>query len=332
VFACEKDFDSLIASVKMLEEGTWKDHVACPGKTFKMVFDSFKMNQTYETELEKMKKFAFLPWQSTVRMKNPDFELHIIEEYDQTQKNGTPTYFLQKVFFARKVCDSGRHLLTKYTLKKRKYLGTTSMNETLSVLVANQALCKPNSFVLDPFVGTGSILISCMHFGARCLGFDIDWRVLMGKQYNMWSNVEQYNLDSSLLIDLVRSDLSLSKNIKFRNSLDAIVCDPPYGIRAGARKVEFVDKIVPEEFKESHITKTAAYDVTEILKDLFAFAAQSLCVGGRLIFWFPTNDDFKEDHIPPHECFKLLYNCPEKLSWALTRRLVTLEKISNPKI
>lgn len=264
-------------------------------------------------------------------MGSPDDEFFVLEEHQIMHGQGKTTYKLDRVLFALKISDSGRHLLYQYTLKKRKYLGTTSMNETLSFLVANQALCTPKSFVLDPFVGTGSILISCMHFKSHCLGFDIDWRVLKGKEYNMWSNVDQYKFDTSLLVDLVRSDLSLKKTWNFRHSLDAIVGDPPYGIRAGAKKVEHIDRIVPENFQKDHIVATSQYDVKDILNDLVEFAERSLKIGGRLIFWYPTDDNFKEKELPDHECFKLIGNVGEKLNSKLTRRLITYEKMKHKK-
>ena len=35
--------------------------------------------------------------------------------------------------------------------------------------------------MFDPFVGTGSLLLTCSHFGAVTLGADLDPRVLRGK-------------------------------------------------------------------------------------------------------------------------------------------------------
>ena len=35
--------------------------------------------------------------------------------------------------------------------------------------------------VCDPFVGTGSILIACAHFGAHVIGADINQQLLHGK-------------------------------------------------------------------------------------------------------------------------------------------------------
>jgi tRNA (guanine10-N2)-methyltransferase len=64
--------------------------------------------------------------------------------------------------------------------------------------MANQVQARGGAVVFDPFVGTGSILIACAHFGALCLGSDIDWLVLHGKTkgatHNVMDNFRQYQL------------------------------------------------------------------------------------------------------------------------------------------
>jgi tRNA (guanine10-N2)-methyltransferase len=52
----------------------------------------------------------------------------------------------------------------KYELAKRAYLGPTSADNDIAFLMANQAGAVENSFVLDPFVGTGGLLIPPSHF------------------------------------------------------------------------------------------------------------------------------------------------------------------------
>jgi tRNA (guanine10-N2)-methyltransferase len=49
--------------------------------------------------------------------------------------------------------------LKKYDLKKRFYLGPTSLDHALAFIMANAARVKRGGFVLDPFVGTASILV-----------------------------------------------------------------------------------------------------------------------------------------------------------------------------
>lgn len=58
-------------------------------------------------------------------------------------------------------------MLKDISLKTRKFIGNTSMDPQLSVLMANQALVEPGHLVLDPFVGTGSLLVPAAKFGGK---------------------------------------------------------------------------------------------------------------------------------------------------------------------
>ncbi|CAE7795143.1 TRMT11, partial [Symbiodinium microadriaticum] len=73
--------------------------------------------------------------------------------------------------------------LKKYDLKRRFYLGPTSLDHALALLMANAAQVQRGGVVLDPFVGTASILVGASHFGGFCNGFDIDMRVLKGNMH-----------------------------------------------------------------------------------------------------------------------------------------------------
>ena len=53
--------------------------------------------------------------------------------------------------------------LVKYDLKKRLYIGPTSLDHTLAIIMANSCRVKRGSLVLDPFVGTASILVSKLY-------------------------------------------------------------------------------------------------------------------------------------------------------------------------
>ncbi len=120
-----------------------------------------------------------LPFQAKVDLVNPDFEMWILLDYGMADNN--PNQPLKNVFFARKICQTVREeLLDYYSLSKRKYIGTTSTKAELAFLMANQALARPAALIYDPFVGTGSILISCAAFGSTVVGSDIDIRVLKG--------------------------------------------------------------------------------------------------------------------------------------------------------
>ena len=68
--------------------------------------------------------------------------------------------------------------------------------------------------------------------------------------------------------------------------LDAIICDPPYGVRAGGRKG--VAKAHAVTDSESHIPSTDPYSLEECLQDLLHMAAKYLKVGGRAVFFLPA--------------------------------------------
>lgn len=48
-----------------------------------------------------------------------------------------------------------RELTTQLNLKKRKFIGNTSMDAQLSLIMANIAQVRPGDIVFDPFVGSG---------------------------------------------------------------------------------------------------------------------------------------------------------------------------------
>lgn len=55
------------------------------------------------------------------------------------------------------------------------------MDAQLSLLMANQAQVRSGDIVLDPFVGTGSLLVAAAQFGGYVFGTDIDYLMLHGR-------------------------------------------------------------------------------------------------------------------------------------------------------
>ena len=169
----------------------------------------------------------------------------------------------RRIYFGRYITSSQRSpILEKYTLKKRNYINTTSMDSELAFLTANITLARPNTIFYDPFVGTGSFLVACAHLGAYVLGSDIDGRMIRGtRARNLRSNFGQYGLDNWFLdgfvCDLTNSPLRCSgggggssndattgggrrdsvgrAGGKGGRYLDGIICDPPYGVREGLK-------------------------------------------------------------------------------------------------
>lgn len=110
------------------------------------------------------------------------------------------------------------------------------MDPQLSILMANQGLCKPNDLMFDPFCGTGSMLIAGALFGSYVIGMDIDYLTLHAKtkpsralqkvraaDESIRANMKQYNLQH-LYLDVFVGDFAnypLKENLTF----DSIICD-----------------------------------------------------------------------------------------------------------
>jgi tRNA (guanine10-N2)-methyltransferase len=224
--------------------------------------------------------------------------------------------------------------MPEYDLKRRKYLGPTSMDAELSFIMTNLAQVRAGHVAFDPFVGTGSILLSCALQGAYCVGTDIDIRVLRGRRTtddeNVVANFQQFKLPRP---ELVRSDNSIyHRHFRCRHAMyDAIVCDPPYGIRAGARKCgskrDIIVEVKPEN-RHDHIAQTQSYPVSDVMADLVDMAARTLVLGARLVYVIPSfADDFDpESDLPQHPCLELLHVCYQPLSAELGRRFVVNRK------
>jgi tRNA (guanine10-N2)-methyltransferase len=90
---------------------------------------------------------------------------------------------MRQVYFGIELCRNKigtAKFNCKFELSKRIYLGPTSTDNDLAFLMCNQALVSSGSCVIDPFVGTGGLLIPPASKGAITFGSDLDIRVING--------------------------------------------------------------------------------------------------------------------------------------------------------
>ncbi|KAF2309171.1 hypothetical protein GH714_001011 [Hevea brasiliensis] len=294
--------------------------------TFKITVDSFGKVISFQEQNERMKGLAYIPFKGRVNLKNPEHKFWLMETDDYGANNGLPPIVQRRIFFGREVGGADRKLLPTYQLKSRTYLGPTAMDAEIAFLMANQALVSPGKLIYDPFVGTGSILIAAAHFGAMTMGADIDIRVVRdgrGPDCNVWSNFKQYGLP--MPIGLLRADNNLPPwRPGLKEVFDAIICDPPYGVRAGGRKSGGRKLLkgavgpytVPDDKRTDHIPSTAPYSLAECMHDLLDLAARMLVKGGRLVCFYPVlrEDDTIQIQFPEHQCFKLVASSEQILS------------------
>ncbi|XP_047369766.1 tRNA (guanine(10)-N2)-methyltransferase homolog isoform X1 [Vespa velutina] len=312
-------------------------------KSFKIIVETFCKHFSQGEKIQKIESFSYLPLQGPVKLKNPDTTLYYIEFYglDPNEIPDKP----YELFFGRWIADGQRDLIQKFSLKRRKFIGNTSMDPQLSLIMANQAQIKTGDIVLDPFVGTGSLLVAASHFGGYTLGTDIDFLMLHGrtrptrikqkireKDENVAANMEQYGR-SSYYIDVIISDFSypLWKSDMF---IDAIITDPPYGIRESTERIGTMkaNPVIEEHQVSTHIPSKVEYGLPQIYKDLLNFAAKHLKITGRLVCWYPIfRDQYSSDQLPIHPCLQLIANSEQVLSNYTSRILLTYEKVKEPQ-
>ncbi|CAL4061346.1 unnamed protein product, partial [Meganyctiphanes norvegica] len=352
----------LHSSVQSCPSELINPHIAVD-KSFKIRVETFNKKLKNNERLKKIESFSYIPFEGPVNLTNADTHLQLIEYYG-LHPNIIPENPL-KLFFGRWIMDGQRELINRFSVKNRCYIGNTSMDAQLSFIMCNFAQIQPGSIVVDPFVGTGSVLVAAAEKGAHVWGGDIDFLTLHAKtrpsrylqkerneKESIFGNLEQYNLSHKYL-DVVVMDSARPfwRNIPF---IDAIVTDPPYGIResterVGTHKEQNKGSLSPSPSLDSdnisnetdlnmpsqqnspedllHFPTKINYCLSDIFRDLLEFAARHLRIGGRLVFWLPIfREDYTPDQVPSHPCLKQIDNCEQALTMHSSRRLITLQK------
>lgn len=263
-----------------------------------------------------------------------------------------------RYFFAREVARTETKQFHKFDLKQRAYIGPTSTDANLCFLMSNLALVKKGSVVFDPFVGTGSILVSASYFGAFTMGFDLDWKIMHGKlrgnapDNTCLQNFQQYKLPYPELICADSSMPAFREGAQF----DAIICDPPYGVRAGAKRSGTLKKkgdvasdatspttstptsssalpattttrSLAETYDGTHCPPSQPYAVDDLMCDLLDMAADKLFLHGRLVYLLPVPGDFQRSELPEHPLLRLVAVNEQVLRQGFSRLCVTMEKV-----
>ncbi|KAF9690186.1 hypothetical protein SADUNF_Sadunf01G0169500 [Salix dunnii] len=176
-----------------------------------------------------------------------------------------------------------------------------------------------------PFHPLGAWLVRALTVDEMCEGYGSgSFECLAASLTMREGNTEENN------------SMSLVAPTQFHCIFDAILCDPPYGVRAGGRKSggrKLLKGIVgpytvPDDKRTDHIPSTAPYSLAECVHDLLDLAARMLVMGGRLVYFYPVlrENDVVENHFPEHPCFKLIASSEQILSSRYSRVLLTMVK------
>ena len=109
----------------------------------------------------------------------------------------------------------------------------------LACSLVNIARTGPGSIILDPYCGTGGILVEAGLMGAVTLGCDVQRKILLGARMNL----DFYVPDHSLMFQD-------AGNMALKDScIDCVVTDPPYG-RSALIQARSLDILMKRSLKE----------------------------------------------------------------------------------
>ena len=110
----------------------------------------------------------------------------------------------------------------------RKYIHPSMLNPIIANAMLDLVEVKSGDSILDPMCGSGTILIECkLRFpDTKCRGFDINPQHVHGALLNARA--------AGVDVEIEAMDICSLKNFLEPRTIDAIITNPPYGIRERA--------------------------------------------------------------------------------------------------
>lgn len=176
--------------------------------------------------------------------------------------------------------------------RKKPFFHPSAMQAKLARCMINLAKPKAGETVLDPFCGTGTMLIEAKLIGCQALGLDIQRRMTKGTIRNM----AHFKVKPEGIIVADAKDPPLTK-------VDCVVTDPPYGISSTTLK---------------RTTK-------QIIEELLTAVHDVLSSGRRVCMAAPKKLDIA--HVGTSLGYKHLESHFVYVHRSLTREIVVFEKV-----
>ena len=157
---------------------------------------------------------------------------HILQNTSTTRvdlKKPDKTFFgvltSNKLVFGVKLAEMAPKTFSERRPRKKPFFHPSAMPSKLARCMVNLARAKTGELVLDPFCGTGSVMIEAAFIGCRVLGFDVQRRMAEGSQRNL----KHFGVEAEGLV------VADSRKLPLRR-IDRVVTDPPYGKSATTMK------------------------------------------------------------------------------------------------
>ena len=187
-----------------------------------------------------------------VSLNNPDVEYRAIHSED-------------RCYFGRVISVIARSAYDERNPGKRDFFHPGVMMPRMARTLVNLACAKPGDILVDPFCGTGGILIEAGLLSARPLGSDFDPMMVAGCRRNI-QNPELLLADATALPFSSRS-------------IDSVVTDLPYGQSVCIKKSDTMDQLYADALDEiRRILKPGRRAIVVTHKDISGIAADHMTV------------------------------------------------------
>ena len=147
----------------------------------------------------------------------------------------------ESLALSREVARTARLSLCRRKAADLPFRKPVTLTPLLARGLVNLAACPPGGRILDPFCGTGALLIEAGNLGYRVIAADKDSRMVKGTL----TNLAHFSLDPAALTQTDIDGLAAALEDHF--PVDAIVTDPPYG-RASSTHGEEAEQVVERAF------------------------------------------------------------------------------------
>lgn len=184
--------------------------------------------------------------------------------------------------------DTGYKKCLRHHISHRPYFSPISIHPRIARAMVNLSNCNEKEPLIDPFCGTGGVLIEAADMGLEVTGIDLKEKMV---EYSK-GNLKHYGFKGNL----INSDFGEITN----QSFSSIVCDPPYGIAS----------------------TTGGENIKDLMERSLDVFQRKLNRGQRLVIAVSNPDIIK------HPNLKLLNKFEWYIHKSLTRNIIVLEKIN----
>lgn len=174
-------------------------------------------------------------------------------------------------------------------VKYRPYFSPISIHPRIARSMVNLSKCLPKNKVVDPFCGTGGILIEAADMKMEVIGIDISSKMVE----NSIGNLKHFGFKGNIS----EGDVGILKEEEY----DGIVTDPPYGISSSSNKE----------------------NIKNLLERTIQIFSDCLKSGQRAVI------AVSNPKLIQSKDFKIIYQFEWYIHKSLTRYILVLQKTSN---